>query len=226
MLSWLESLRESVPRDLAPDAARQLGISEQAAAAGISLLVPVVLGVLAQRAGFAPDARRLFQDVQSLPNGQGGAGARGNEFAAQLFGEREGELAESLANAIGVPSGAGAALLAMATPAVLQAVKRVANEDGISGPPGLAERLLAERRELQRVLDRRLIGALGASSPNSFLAQAPLEPGYASVAAGGPLPAPQFRVQSEPSLLVRLLPWLVVALALLLISPLVRGLAV
>jgi outer membrane protein OmpA-like peptidoglycan-associated protein len=190
-------------------------------------MVPALLGGMMSKAATPQGAGDLFKMVQGLniDTGSlgniagmlaGAAGGGGGASALQsmgtslltglLGGDKTNNLASALSSVAGIKPSSASSLLSLGAPLVMGVVKKMVGDGGLDAS-GLASALLGQKSALQGVnLDPRITGALGFNSMSSMLGALP----NAAAATGAAAAA-------GASGLRRWLPWIIGALALLLL---------
>jgi outer membrane protein OmpA-like peptidoglycan-associated protein len=190
-------------------------------------MMPALLGGMMSKAATPQGAGDLFKMVQGLniDTGSlgniagmlaGAAGGGGGASALQsmgtslltglLGGDKTNNLASALSSVAGIKPSSASSLLSLGAPLVMGVVKKMVGDGGLDAS-GLASALLGQKSALQGVnLDPRITGALGFNSMSSMLGALP----NAAAATGAAAAA-------GASGLRRWLPWIIGALALLLL---------
>ena len=215
--------------DFAKLAGQFLGESQGSTQSALGSLLPALLGSIAQKGATQQGASSLMSlinganlDVSSLGNIAGlfagdGAGVKGllkagASLIPALFGDKVGALTNALSSSSGIGGTSASNLVGMAVPLVLTFLKKYIGDKGLNAG-SLSSLLAGQGPHLQGALDSRLTGALGFASPAAFLgglgSQAVQAAGTAATAAS--------------SGLMRWLPWLVGAAALLFLWNMFSG---
>jgi len=210
-----------------------LGEPQGSAQSALGLLLPAVLGGIAQKGATPQGATSLMSlinganlDVGSLSNiaglfGSGDAGANSllkagaGGLVSALFGNKSDALANALASASGMKPGSATNLLAVAVPLILTFLKKFMGEKGLNAN-SLSTLLAGQGPYLKNSLDSRLTGALGYANPGALL-------GQPSVAATSAVAGAAAATAQRKSGLMRWVPWLLGAAALLFLWNLLSG---
>jgi hypothetical protein len=204
-----------------------LGESDSGIQSAVGSMMPALLGGMMSKAATPQGAGDLFKMVQGLniDTGSlgniagmlaGAAGGGGGASALQsmgtslltglLGGDKTNNLASALSSVAGIKPSSASSLLSLGAPLVMGVVKKMVGDGGLDAS-GLASALLGQKSALQGVnLDPRITGALGFNSMSSMLGALP----NAAAATGAAAAA-------GASGLRRWLPWIIGALALLLL---------
>ncbi len=182
----LALVQQALGGDFSKFASEFLGESQGSTQSALGLLVPVVLGSVAQQGATAQGATSLMSlinganvDVGALSNfdrlfGGGGAGvdalmkAGTGGLVASLFGDKGGALANALSSSSGIKAGSATNLLAVLVPLILAFLKKFVGARGLNAS-SLSSLLATQGPNLKDSLDSRLTGALGYSGPAAFL---------------------------------------------------------
>ena len=154
-------------RALAP----RLGVSEATAERAVLVAVPLILAALARNAARPEGAKQLHQAVNEDHDGSifdnlGGylgdpqAAANGAGILGHVFGEQQGAVQNSVAQATGLDPNAAGDLLATVAPLVLGAVGQTQRQNDLD-PGGLSEVLDTERQQTEAAAPG-LTGALNS----------------------------------------------------------------
>jgi hypothetical protein len=154
-------------RALAP----RLGVSEATAERAVLVAVPLILAALARNAARPEGAKQLHQAVNEDHDGSifdnlGGylgdpqAAANGAGILGHVFGEQQGAVQSSVAQATGLDPNAAGDLLATVAPLVLGAVGQTQRQNDLD-PGGLSELLDTERQQTEAAAPG-LTGALNS----------------------------------------------------------------
>jgi outer membrane protein OmpA-like peptidoglycan-associated protein len=222
--------QQALGGDFSKTASQFLGESQGSTQSALGLLLPVVLGGIAQKGATPQGATSLMSlinganvDPGLLGNieglfGGGGAGANaltkaGGGLVSSLFGEKGGALANALASSSGIKSGSATNLLAVIVPMILAFLKKLIAARGLNAN-SLSTLLAGQGDFLKDSLDSRLTGALGYSGPGAFLSGLGSQASSVarSAAAGGAAAAATAAGKTGQ---MRWLPWVIAAAALL-----------
>lgn len=240
-VNLLSLAKDALGGDFPKLAGQFLGESQGATQSALSLLLPAVVGVIAKKGATQEGATGLMSlingtslDAGSTQNvtglfGGGGAGinalvkAGAAGLVPALFGDKAGALANTLGSSSGIKPASATNLVAMVVPLVLSMLKKFIGDKGLNAS-SLASLLSAQGPHLQGALDSRITSALGYSDPASFLGglsgpQAETARRAGAAVAGGAAAT----TAATKSGLMRWLPWLIGAAALLLIWNLMSG---
>ena len=223
----LELLNSGIGKQLIGQAGSMLGESDSGIQSAVGSMMPALLGGMMSKAATPQGAGDLFKMVQGLniDTGSlgniagmlaGAAGGGGGASALQsmgtslltglLGGDKTNNLASALSSVAGIKPSSASSLLSIGAPLVMGVVKKMVGDGGLDAS-GLASALLGQKSALQGVnLDPRITGALGFNSMSSMLGALP----NAAAATGAAAAA-------GASGLRRWLPWIIGALALLLL---------
>ena len=223
----LELLNSGIGKQLIGQAGSMLGESDSGIQSAVGSMMPALLGGMMSKAATPQGAGDLFKMVQGLniDTGSlgniagmlaGAAGGGGGASALQsmgtslltglLGGDKTNNLASALSSVAGIKPSSASSLLSLGAPLVMGVVKKMVGDGGLDAS-GLASALLGQKSALQGVnLDPRITGALGFNSMSSMLGALP----NAAAATGAAAAA-------GASGLRRWLPWIIGALALLLL---------
>ena len=226
-INILELLNSGIGKQLIGQAGSMLGESDSGIQSAVGSMMPALLGGMMSKAATPQGAGDLFKMVQGLniDTGSlgniagmlaGAAGGGGGASALQsmgtslltglLGGDKTNNLASALASVAGIKPSSASSLLSLGAPLVMGVVKKMVGDGGLDAS-GLASALLGQKSALQGVnLDPRITGALGFNSMSSMLGALP----NAAAATGAAAAA-------GASGLRRWLPWIIGALALLLL---------
>jgi outer membrane protein OmpA-like peptidoglycan-associated protein len=162
-----------------------LGESEGATRAALHAAIPALLAGVMQKTSDAGGASALYRTVTSDGVDSGIVGNVTNLFGSRsnfdsivsgggtligsLLGNRAGAVAHAVSQVSGVKPSSATALLAMGAPILLGFLKKQVVQRSLDGN-GLKSMLFGQRQALQKDgLDDRVLGALGASSMQSFM---------------------------------------------------------
>lgn len=183
--SLLALVQQTLGGDLSRHIGDYLGESQGSAQAALGLLLPAVLGGVVQQGATPQGASSLMSllkganlDVGALRNldglfGNGGAGvdellqSGGGNLVAELFGDRDGALADALASSSGVKGSSATNLLAIVVPLVLAFLKQFIADKGLNAS-SLSSLLAAQAPQLKNSLDSRLATAMGFADPGAL----------------------------------------------------------
>lgn len=142
-------------RALAP----RLGVSEATAERAVMVAVPLILAALARNAARPEGAKELHQAVNEDHDGSifdnlGGylgdpqAAANGAGILGHVFGEQQGAVQNSVAQATGLDPNAAGDLLATVAPLVMGAVGQTQRQNDLD-PGGLSDFLDTQRQQTE-----------------------------------------------------------------------------
>lgn len=231
----LELLNSGIGKQLIGQAGSMLGESDSGIQSAVGSMMPALLGGMMSKAATPQGAGDLFKMVQGLniDTGSlgniagmlaGAAGGGGGASALQsmgtslltglLGGDKTNNLASALSSVAGIKPSSASSLLSLGAPLVMGVVKKMVGDGGLDAS-GLASALLGQKSALQGVnLDPRITGALGFNSMSSMLGALPNAAGDAARTAAAATGA---AAAAGASGLRRWLPWIIGALALLLL---------
>ena len=244
----LSLAQEAMGGDFSKLAGQFLGESPGATQSALALLLPAVLGTVAQKGATTQGASGLMSlinganlDVSSLGNigglfGGGGAGANAllkagtSSLVPAVFGDKSGALVNALSSASGIKSSSATNLLAMVVPLILAFLKKFISDKGLNAS-SLSSLLASQGPNLQGALDSRITSALGFASPTAFLgglgaqaADAAKRAGAAIAGgAGAAANTAAAATTATASGLSRWMPWVIGAAVLLLLWYLFSG---
>ncbi len=183
----LSLAQNAMGTDFASRASQFLGESPGTTQNALAVLLPAVIGGIAQKGATPGGATGLMSLLTnpSLDTGMlgnvagmfsGGAGggvgavlkAGTSTLVPAVFGERSGALISALASSSGVKSSSASNLLAMVVPIVLMLLKKLVGERELNAG-SLSSLLASQGPNLQGKLDGSLAGALGFASPGALL---------------------------------------------------------
>jgi outer membrane protein OmpA-like peptidoglycan-associated protein len=182
----LALVQQALGGDFSKHASQFLGESQGSTQSALGLLLPVVLGGIAQKGATPSGATSLMSiinganvDVGALSNvdglfGGGGSGVNAlmkagtGGLVSSLFGDKGGALANALSSSSGIKSGSATNLLAVVVPLILAFLKKFIGARGLNAN-SLSSLLASQGPYLKDSLDSRLTGALGYSGPAAFL---------------------------------------------------------
>lgn len=237
----LTLVQDALGGDFSKLAGQFLGESQGATQSALGSLLPAVLGGIAQKGATPQGASGLMSlinganlDVSSLGNiaglfGGGGSGVNAllkagtSSLVPGLFGDKAGALVNALSSSSGIKTASATNLLAMIVPLVLTFLKKFFGDKGLNAN-SLSSLLSSQGPNLQGALDSRMSSALGFASPGAFLSglggQAADTAMRAGTAVAGGAAAATVATKSG---LMRWLPWLIGAAALLFLWNLLTG---
>ena len=199
----LELLNSGIGKQLIGQAGSMLGESDSGIQSAVGSMMPALLGGMMSKAATPQGAGDLFKMVQGLNIDTGSLGNIAGMLAGAAGG---GGGASALSSVAGIKPSSASSLLSLGAPLVMGVVKKMVGDGGLDAS-GLASALLGQKSALQGVnLDPRITGALGFNSMSSMLGALP----NAAAATGAAAAA-------GASGLRRWLPWIIGALALLLL---------
>jgi outer membrane protein OmpA-like peptidoglycan-associated protein len=181
-VNLLEVVKRTMSGDVINRAATLLGESEGATRGALDKLLPALIGGIAAKGATLDGARDLLSlardvDVPAIDSLIAGAGdvqqrasgllATGTRLVTSMFGDRAGALASSLASITGLKGSSATSLIALATPVLFGAVKKLIGNRGLDAG-GLMALLGGQGRYLQGV-DGALTRALGFANPQAML---------------------------------------------------------
>ncbi len=146
-----------------------------------------------------------------------------NSLVPALLGDKSGAVVNALSATSGIKNSSAASLLAMSVPLALTVLKKFIGDKGLSAN-SLAPLLASQGSNLQGLLDSRMTGALGFSSPGAFLSGLSGQAAETAKRAGAALAGGTAAATAVTgSGLMRWLPWLVGAGVLLILWALWSG---
>lgn len=240
-VNLLSLLQQSLGGDFPNLAGQFLGESQGATQSALGSLLPAVIGGIARKGATPQGATGLM----SLINGASlDAGALGNlaglfsgggtgvnalretgaaTLVPALFGDKAGALISALSSSSGIKPASANNLVALIVPLALTFLKKFISDKALSAN-ALSSLLSGQGAHLQGALDSRMSSALGFASPAAFLGglggQAADSARRAGAAVAGGAAAATTATKSG---LMRWLPWLAGAAALLFIWNLMSG---
>jgi hypothetical protein len=139
--------------------AQRLGVSEATAQRAVQIAVPLIVAALARNAARPEGAEELHQAVNNDHDGSifdNLAGYLGNPQAADdgagilghVFGEQQGAIQNSVAQAAGLDQQTAGSLLEMVAPLVLGAVGQTQRQNGLD-PGGLSDFLNTQQQQTE-----------------------------------------------------------------------------
>lgn len=231
----LSLAQQALGSDFSKLAGQFLGESSDATQSAMTLLLPAVLGGIANKGATTDGASSLMSlinganlDVNTLGNiaglfGGGGSAINSlmkvgaNSLVPALFGNKSGALVSALSSAAGIKSTSATNLIAMVVSVVFMFLKKFIGEKGLNAN-SLSSLLSSQAPNLQGALDSRSTNALGFANPAAILSglggQAAESAAHAGVAGAAGVGA---MAKSAKSDLSRWLPWIIAAAALLLL---------
>ena len=228
----LETFTDALGSQLVNQASKYLGESESGTKSAVNMLLPALLGGLAKQGSTTEGAAGLLKTLSGsnvdsglLGNLAGlfSGGSRtdslvslGTSLARGLFGDKVGSLVDTVASATGLKSSSSSNLLYMALPLLFGYIKKLVSERNLDAS-GLMRMLGEQVGLLKGKVDNRVTNALGLGS---FLNE-PVRAAAETVRRTERYVPPP--AQKEPSLLSKLLPWLILGAALLAALPFLRG---
>ncbi len=218
----LDAVRHLLGGDFVGQASRLLGEPEGNVRSATGALVPALLATIANKGATPDGARRLLDGIASLPSdvgvpgnlsrllGGSGTAARdlmstGSGLVQSLLGSDASSLASTIGSMSGLRLSSVTNLLALVASLIGGMLKRFTAEQGLDAR-GLTTVLSRQRGALEGAVDGRLANVLHLGTPGTML-------GTAARA-----------VETPPSDLRRLVPWLLGLAALVLLIPLLRPL--
>lgn len=150
--------------------AQRVGVSEQTAQRAVQIAVPLIVAALARNAARPEGAQELHQAVNNDHDGSifdNLTGYLGNPQAANgagilghVFGEQQGAIQNTVAQAAGVDQDAAGNILEMVAPLVMGAVGQTQRQNGLD-PGGLSDFLDTQRQQTEAAAPG-LAGALNS----------------------------------------------------------------
>jgi len=178
-LNLVDSVRGVLGDDVLGQAAKLIGENPVAVKSATTMLVPTLIGGLAQQGSTAGGAAALLDTLRSpavdaniasnlpglLLGGQSTSSllAQGSTLARAVFGERVGTVTDTVASLTGVRPTGASSLLFMLAPAALGVLKSHALKTGLDAG-GLQQLLGAQASSLTSAVDPRLARAAGLGS--------------------------------------------------------------
>lgn len=214
-----------------------LGEPQGSTQSALGLVLPVLLGSIAQKGATPQGASSLMSlinganfDTGSLGNlaglfGGGGAGVNaliksgGGNLVSELLGGKGGALSNALASTSGIKPASATNLLAVVVPVILALLKKFIGDRGLDAN-SLSSLLAAQGPHLKNSLDSRLTGALGLPGPGALLGD---PGGQVSGAARGAAVAGAATATTARKSGMRWLPWVIAAAVLALLWDLLSG---
>ena len=215
----LEMLTETLGSQFAKQASEFLGESETATQSALGLALPALLGGLAKQGSTLDGAASLLKtlggsnvDTSLLSNIAGLFSEKGKtdslvnlgtSLLGNVFGDKVGSIASTIASLTGLKSSSSSSLLGLAAPFLMSLLKKFVTEKNIDAA-GLVSLLGEQMGFLKGKLNPQLAGAMGLGSLFDSL-------GAPSAASGNSPSRPSYvpPVVEERSLVSKLLPWLV-----------------
>jgi outer membrane protein OmpA-like peptidoglycan-associated protein len=195
----LGMMSSTIGTQLADQAGRFLGASESSMKGAVGAALPALLAGVMQKSSTPAGAADLMKLLNTPGLDAGVAGnlgsylgggertnnllALGSGLLSSLFGDKLGNLINTLASTFGLKSASASNLMALAAPMVLGFLKTQATENRLDAK-GLAGLLAGQAEFLKPHLDSRLTSALGFASPMAFLSSLTGAAGRAADAAG------------------------------------------
>jgi len=195
----LQLMSGTVGQSLASQAGKFLGASDATMKSAVDAVLPAMLGGVMQKAaapGGAAELMKLLNTPGLDPGIVGNLGsylgggektssllAMGSGFLSSLFGDRLGNLINTIASMLGMKSTAASNLMALAAPMALGFLKNQVTQSRLDAG-GLATLLAGQADFLQPKLDSRITSALGFGSIAGFLSSLTGAAGRAVDAAG------------------------------------------
>jgi OOP family OmpA-OmpF porin len=235
----LALIQQFLGGDFSGNISEFLGESQGSTQSALGLLLPVVLGGIAQKGATPQGASSLLSllngadlDVGAIGDpaglfGGGGAGANammksgGGDLVTALFGDKGGALSNALASSSGVKGGSATNLLAVVVPLILAFLKKFIGAKGLNAS-SLSSLLAAQGPHLKNSLDSRLTTALGFPDANALLGSLG---SHVSGKAAGALAGSSAVVAkaTDKSGQARWLPWVIAAALLFMLWNLFYG---
>ncbi len=176
-----------------------LGASESSMQGAVGAALPALLGGVMQKASTPSGAAELMKllntpgldagIVGNLGSYLGGGEktssllSMGSGLLSSLFGDKLGNLINTIASSFGLKSASASNLMALAAPMVLGFLKTQVSENRLDAK-GLASLLASQAEFLKPRLDSRITSALGFASPMAFVSSLAGAAGRAADAAG------------------------------------------
>jgi outer membrane protein OmpA-like peptidoglycan-associated protein len=189
-LNILEMLTDALGDEMVNQASQYLGESKAGTQAGLSMILPALLGGLANKASTADGAGSLLDmlrgsnvDSGMLGNLAGlfSGGTRteslvglGTSLVKGLLGEKGAALAGTVASLTGLKSSSSSNLLYMAAPLIFGFLKKLVGEQNLDAS-GLMRLLAGQLGFLRGAVDERVAGVLGLGSLLDTQAPRPAE---------------------------------------------------
>jgi OmpA-OmpF porin, OOP family len=184
-INLLDLLSNAVTPDIVQGLSRSVGESDSAVRSGVSSLLPMLLGGLANKSstptgassvlsmltGSNVDAGLLGTMGNLLGSGQTGSLMQvGTTLLSGLFGsDKVAGLGSALATVSGVKASSAGSLASLIVPLAFAAMKKLIGDQRMDAG-GLASLLGSQRDHLAGKLDPRLTSALGLGAPATLLA--------------------------------------------------------
>lgn len=215
----LEMLTETLGSQFAKQASEFLGESESTTKSALGLALPALLGGLAKQGSTLDGAASLLKtlggsnvDTGLLGNIAGLFSEKGKtdslvtlgtSLLGNVFGDKVGSIASTIASLTGLKSSSSSSLLGLAAPFLMSFLKKFVTEKNIDAA-GLVSLLAEQTGFLKGKVNPQLAGAMGLGSLFDSL-------GGTSAASGSSPSRPTYAppVVEERSLVSKLLPWLV-----------------
>lgn len=227
MVNLLEMLRDSFGGETPSVLARATGAAHEPTQAALNALLPAILGAFAQRAANGADAERILRILRSgaiervgpaagaaramtAPDGLDRLTSVGPGATGALFGDRVKSLTGGIAAVSGLGLAAAGRVLEIAVPLVFGVLKNHIVEQRVE-PAQFRDLMAGQRDTLAGAIDRRLLGSLGFSGVAAYLDAMDRRAGGGPLAANG---------GASDALARRRMPWLLLAIALLVLAAL------
>src|SRR5262245_4582831 len=198
-IDLLQIMSGTVGRNLAGQAGKFLGISDATMKSAVDAALPALLAGTMQKASTPSGAADLMKllDTPGLDPGivnnlgayLGGGDktnsllSMGSRFLSSLFGDKLGDLINTIATMFGLKSTAASNLMALAAPMVLGSLKSQVTQNRLDAG-GLASLLAGQSDFLKSKLDGRITSSLGFGSVGAFLSSLTGAAGRAADAVG------------------------------------------
>lgn len=195
----LEMMSSTLGTQLVDRAGSFLGASESSMKGAVGAALPALLGGVMQKASTPSGAAELMKLLNTPGLDAGivgnlgsylGSGEKassllsmGSTLLSSLFGDKLGNLINTIASSFGLKSASASNLMALAAPMVLGFLKTQVSESRLDAK-GLASLLAGQAEFLKPRLDSRITSALGFASPMAFVSSLAGAAGRAADAAG------------------------------------------
>jgi outer membrane protein OmpA-like peptidoglycan-associated protein len=195
----LEMMSSTLGTQLVNRAGSFLGASESSMKGAVGAALPALLGGVMQKASTPSGAAELMKLLNTPGLDPGitgnlssylGGGEKtssllsiGSGLLSSLFGDKLGNLINTIASSFGLKSASASNLMALAAPMVLGFLKTQVSENRLDAK-GLASLLAGQAEFLKPRLDSRITSALGFASPMAFVSSLAGAAGRAADAAG------------------------------------------
>ncbi len=171
----MNAITQMITQQIAGVAARalsqRLGVSETAAERAVQIAVPLIVAALARNAARPEGAQELHQAVNNDHDGSifdnlGGyldnpqAAANGAGILGHVFGEQQGTIQDTLAQATGLDPNAAGSILETVAPLVMGAVGQTQQQKNLD-PGGLSQYLDSQQQQTEAAAPG-LMGALNS----------------------------------------------------------------